>query len=94
MPVIRHISAEMAITAAQNLCCLNMVCSPFPTLYIAYIIGYPEATVPFYTYDWAASNRSSRYFYDLYGVYPNADTANTAVNTASVSGIQIGRAHV
>ena len=58
------------------------------TLYIAYIIGYPEATVPFYTYDWAASNRSDRYFYDLYGVYPNADTANTAVNTASVSGIQ------
>ena len=58
------------------------------TLYIAYIIGYPEATVPFYTYDWAASNRSNRYFYDLYGVYPNADTANTAVNTASVSGIQ------
>ena len=58
------------------------------TLYIAYIIGYPESTVPFYTYDWAASNRSSRYFYDLYGVYPNADTANAAVNTASVSGIQ------
>ena len=28
------------------------------TLYIAYIIGYPESTVPFYTYDWAASNRS------------------------------------
>ena len=45
------------------------------TLYIAYIIGYPEATVPFYTYDWAASNRSSRYFYDLYGVYSNADAA-------------------
>ena len=50
------------------------------TLYIAYIIGYPEATVPFYTYDWAASNRSSRYFYDLYGVYQNADTATTAPN--------------
>ena len=45
------------------------------TLYIAYIIGYPEATVPFYTYDWAASNRSNRYFYDLYGVYSNADGA-------------------
>ena len=45
------------------------------TLYIAYIIGYPEATVPFYTYDWAASNRSNRYFYDLYGVYQNADAA-------------------
>ena len=48
------------------------------TLYIAYIIGYPEATEPFYTYDWAASNRSSRYFYDLYGVYQNADAATTA----------------
>ena len=48
------------------------------TLYIAYIIGYPEATVPFHTYDWAASNRSSRYFYDLYGVYQNADAATTA----------------
>ena len=48
------------------------------TLYIAYIIGYPEATVPFYTYDWEASNRSSRYFYDLYGVYQNADAATTA----------------
>ena len=48
--------------------------------YIAYIIGYPEATVPFYTYDWAASNRSSRYFYDLYGVYQNADAATTALN--------------
>ena len=45
------------------------------TLYIAYIIGYPEATVPFYTYDWAASNRSNRYFYDLYGVYQNAEAA-------------------
>ena len=48
------------------------------TLYIAYIIGYPEATVPFHTYDWTASNRSSRYFYDLYGVYQNADAATTA----------------
>ena len=48
------------------------------TLYIAYIIGYPEATVPFYTYDWVASNRSNRYFYDLYGVYQNADAATTA----------------
>ena len=53
------------------------------TLYIAYIIGYPEATVPFYSYDWAASNRSSRYFYDLYGVYQNADAA-----TAAPSGIK------
>ena len=36
--------------------------------------------MPFYTYDWAASNRSSRYFYDLYGVYQNADAATTALN--------------
>ena len=50
------------------------------TLYIAHIIGYPESTVPFYTYDWAASNRSNRYFYDLYGVYQNADAATTAPN--------------
>ena len=50
------------------------------TLYIAYIIGYPEATVPFYTYDWAASNRSERYFYDLYGVYQNADAGSAATN--------------
>ena len=54
------------------------------TLYIAYIIGYPEATVPFYTYDWAASNRSSRYFYDLYGVYSNADGAAPAASESSV----------
>ena len=54
------------------------------TLYIAYIIGYPEATVPFYTYDWAASNRSNRYFYDLYGVYSNADGA---ASTLADSGI-------
>ena len=39
--------------------------------------------MPFHTYDWAASNRSSRYFYDLYGVYQNADAA-----TAAPSGIK------
>ena len=54
------------------------------TLYIAYIIGYPEATVPFYTYDWAASNRSSRYFYDLYGVYSNADSAASTVADSGI----------
>ena len=35
------------------------------TLYIGYLIGYPKSSVPFHTYDWAASNRSERYFYDL-----------------------------
>ena len=54
------------------------------TLYIAYIIGYPEATVPFYTYDWAASNRSNRYFYDLYGVYSNADGAASTVADSGI----------
>ena len=45
------------------------------TLYVAYIIGYPDSSVPFHDYDWTASNRSNRYFHDLYGVYQNADAA-------------------
>ena len=36
--------------------------------------------MPFHTYDWAASNRSSRYFYALIGVYLNADAAATALD--------------
>ena len=36
---------------------------------------YPDSSVPFHDYDWTASNRSNRYFYDLYGVYQNADAA-------------------
>ena len=50
------------------------------TLYIGYIIGYPKSSVPFHSYDWAASNRSERYFYDLYGVYQNADAGSAATN--------------
>ena len=50
------------------------------TLYIGYMIGYPKSSVPFHSYDWTASNRSERYFYDLYGVYQNADAATTALN--------------
>ena len=53
------------------------------TLYIGYLIGYPKSSVPFHTYDWAASNRSERYFYDLYGVYQNADAG-----TAPTDGIK------
>ena len=53
------------------------------TLYIGYLIGYPKSSVPFYTYDWAASNRNERYFYDLYGVYQNADA-----DSAATSGIK------
>ena len=36
---------------------------------------YPDSSVPFHDYDWTASNRSNRYFHDLYGVYQNADAA-------------------
>lgn len=36
------------------------------TLYIGYLIGCPEATVPLHTYDWTGSNRSSLYFMDVY----------------------------
>ena len=57
------------------------------TLYIAYIIGYPEATVPFYTYDWAASNRSDRYFYDLYGVY-SSTPADSGIKKAPGISVQ------
>ena len=37
------------------------------TLTIYYILGYPDATVPFHDYDWAASNRAERHFEDVYG---------------------------
>ena len=57
------------------------------TLYIAYLIGYPEATVPFYTYDWAASNRSDRYFYDLYGVY-SSTPADSSIKKAPGASVQ------
>ena len=56
------------------------------TLYIGYIIGYPKSSVPFYDYDWAGSNRNSKYFYDLYGVY--SDTP-AAVGIMSVPGISV-----
>ena len=50
------------------------------TLYIGYIIGYPKSSVPFHSYDWTASNRSERYFYDLYGVHQNADAGSAATS--------------
>ena len=56
------------------------------TLYIGYIIGYPKSSVPFYDYDWAGSNRNSKYFYDLYGVY--SDTP-AAVGIMSAPGISV-----
>lgn len=50
------------------------------TLTVYYILGYPEATVPFYSYDWAASNRASRQFEDVYGI---ADLASVVGNCPS-----------
>ena len=38
------------------------------TLTIYYILGYPDATVPFHDYDWDSSNRPSRLFEDVYGL--------------------------
>ena len=52
------------------------------TLYIGYLIGYPKSSVPFHTYDWAASNRSERYFYDLYsGVMSASDVSAQSTGT-------------
>ena len=38
------------------------------TLTICYILGYPDATTPFHTYDWAASHRANLHFDDVYGI--------------------------
>ena len=54
------------------------------TLYIGYIIGYPQASVPFHDYDWTASNRSERYFYDVYGVYKNSDSTAPVVSDSAI----------
>ena len=57
------------------------------TLYIGYIIGYPKASVPFHSYDWTASNRSDRYFYDLYGVY-SSTPADSGIKKAPGASVQ------
>ena len=38
------------------------------TLTICYILGYPESTTPFHTYDWSGSHRANLYFDDVYGI--------------------------
>ena len=57
------------------------------TLYIGYIIGYPKSSVPFHSYDWTASNRSDRYFYDLYGVY-SSTPADSGIKKAPGASVQ------
>ena len=54
------------------------------TLYVAYIIGYPDSSVPFHDYDWNSSNRSDRYFYDVYGAYKNADSTAPVVSDSAI----------
>ena len=38
------------------------------TLTICYILGYPESTTPFHTYDWSGSHRANLHFDDVYGI--------------------------
>ena len=57
------------------------------TLYIGYIIGYPRASVPFHSYDWTASNRGGRYFYDLYGPYASGTMSASDVSLTSTGTI-------
>ena len=57
------------------------------TLYIGYIIGYPRASVPFHSYDWTASNRGGRYFYDLYGSYASGTMSASDVSLTSTGTI-------
>ena len=65
------------------------------TLYIGYLIGYPEATVPLHTYDWTGSNRSSLYFMDVYST--NALTsvvgACPSCGKQSLQGTYVAQSH-
>ena len=73
-------------------------CLPYDsgsTLYIGYLIGYPEATVPLHTYDWTGSNRSSLYFMDVYST--NALTsvvgACPSCGKQSLQGTYVAQSH-
>ena len=65
------------------------------TLYIGYLIGYPESTVPLHTYDWTGSNRSSLYFMDVYST--NALTsvvgACPSCGKQSLQGTYVAQSH-
>ena len=65
------------------------------TLYIGYLIGYPESTVPLHTYDWTVSNRSSLYFMDVYST--NALTsvvgACPSCGKQSLQGTYVAQSH-
>lgn len=65
------------------------------TLYIGYLIGYPESTVLLHTYDWTGSNRSSLYFMDVYST--NALTsvvgACPSCGKQSLQGTYVAQSH-
>ena len=65
------------------------------TLYIGYLIGHPESTVPLHTYDWTGSNRSSLYFMDVYST--NALTsvvgACPSCGKQSLQGTYVAQSH-
>ena len=65
------------------------------TLYIGYLIGYPESTVPLHTYDWTGSNRSSLYFMNVYST--NALTsvvgACPSCGKQSLQGTYVAQSH-
>ena len=59
------------------------------------ILGYPEATVPFYSYDWAASNRTSRIFLDVYGIDDLTSVVGTCPSCSknSLQGTYVSTTH-
>ena len=65
------------------------------TLYIGIRYDYPEAADAFREYDWAASNRSSLHYEDVYGVSLAASVVGTCPSCKqnSLQGVYVGRTH-
>ena len=65
------------------------------TLYIGIRYDYPEAADAFRDYDWAASNRSSLHYEDVYGVSLAASVVGTCPSCKqnSLQGVYVGRTH-
>ena len=65
------------------------------TLYIGIRYDYPEAADAFRDYDWAASNRSSLHYEDVYGVSLAASVVGACPSCKqnSLQGVYVGRTH-
>ena len=65
------------------------------TLYIGYLTGYPESTVPLHTYDWSGSNRLSLYFMDVYGqeTYTSVVGSCPSCGKQSLQGTYVAQSH-